>query len=109
MGRKETEEAIEESRKGGLKQFTTVAELMADLNADDENDRQANIAQAIELARRVDAGLEPLMPFDPAQHLTTAEAVAALLANAEATGDVTYIEHAHQIAARARAMHGIAS
>jgi DNA-damage-inducible protein J len=31
----ETVEAIEEARRGGLKSFNTVAELMADLNADD--------------------------------------------------------------------------
>ncbi|HDS8144283.1 TPA: hypothetical protein QHR63_005989 [Klebsiella michiganensis] len=42
-----------------------------------------------------------------AEHLTTAEAVAALLADAEATGDAAYIEHAHQVAARARTMHGL--
>ncbi|EJA9922941.1 transcriptional regulator, partial [Pseudomonas aeruginosa] len=48
-----------------------------------------------------------LTPFDPAEHLTTAEAVTALLADAEATGDAAYIEHAHQVAARARTMHGL--
>lgn len=52
-------------------------------------------------------GREVLTPFDPAEHLTNAEAVAALLADAEATGDPAYIEHAHQVAARARVMHGI--
>jgi DNA-damage-inducible protein J len=31
----ETMEAIEEARRGGLKRFNTVAELMADLHADD--------------------------------------------------------------------------
>ncbi|WP_017160326.1 XRE family transcriptional regulator [Xanthomonas phaseoli] len=35
MGRKETEEAIEEARRGGLKRFYSVAALFADLNADD--------------------------------------------------------------------------
>ena len=73
------------------------------------SERVADIALAIALAHRVDAGLEPLTPFDPAEHLTTAEAVAALLADAKATEDAAYIEHAHQIAARARTMHGIAS
>ena len=71
------------------------------------SERVADIALAIALARRVDAGLDPLTPFDPAEHLTTAEAVAALLADAEATGDAAYIEHAHQVAARARSMHGL--
>ncbi|AYZ81346.1 TPA: XRE family transcriptional regulator [Klebsiella pneumoniae] len=71
------------------------------------SERVADIALAIALARRVDAGLDPLTPFDPAEHLTTAEAVTALLADAEATGDAAYIEHAHQVAARARTMHGL--
>jgi antitoxin ChpS len=71
--------------------------------------RLADVAQAIELARRVDAGLESLTPFDPAEYLTTAEAVATFLADAEATADSAYIEHAHQVAARARTMHNIAS
>jgi DNA-damage-inducible protein J len=31
----ETIEAIEEARRGGLKSFNTIEELMADLNADD--------------------------------------------------------------------------
>jgi hypothetical protein len=59
------------------------------------------------LACRVGAGLEPLTPFDPAEHLTTAEAVAVFLAYAAATADPAYIEHAHHVAARARTMHGL--
>lgn len=35
MGRKETEEVIEEARRGGLKRFDSVEALFADLNADD--------------------------------------------------------------------------
>ncbi|WP_313303507.1 hypothetical protein [Diaphorobacter sp.] len=35
MGRKETEEAIEDARRGGLKRFDPVEALFADLNADD--------------------------------------------------------------------------
>ncbi|MDR0577849.1 MAG: helix-turn-helix domain-containing protein [Candidatus Accumulibacter sp.] len=35
MGKKETEEAIEEARRGGLKRFDSVEALFADLNADD--------------------------------------------------------------------------
>ena len=85
-----------------------VRSTMAGLNAYGESGRQADIARAIELARRIDEGLEPLAPFDPAEFLTTAEAVAAFLADAEATADPDYIEHAHQVAARARTMHGIA-
>ncbi|GAB6047689.1 hypothetical protein JCM19379_15130 [Methyloparacoccus murrellii] len=52
-------------------------------------------------------GREVLTPFDPAEHLTNAEAVAAVLADAEATGDLAYIEHAREVATRARTMHGI--
>ncbi len=36
MGRKETEEAIADSRAGRVTRFGSVAELMADLNADDQ-------------------------------------------------------------------------
>lgn len=32
---------------------------------------------------------------------------AAILADAEATADPAYIEHAHQVAARARTIHGL--
>ncbi|WP_045764473.1 transcriptional regulator [Xanthomonas albilineans] len=84
-----------------------VRRTLAELNAADEHRRQADITQAIELARRVDAGLEPLTPFDPAEYLTSSEAVAAFLADAEATADPAYIEHARALAVRARAMHGI--
>lgn len=44
-----------------------------------------------------------LLPED----LQTAEAIAAFLAHAEATADPAYIEHAREVAARARAMHGL--
>ena len=71
MGRKKTEEAIEEARRGGLKQFDSVEALFADLNADDQ-----------------------VTPLDPAEALTTAEAVAAFLADAEATADPACIQHA---------------
>ena len=46
-----------------------------------------------------------LLPED----LQTAEAIAAFQAHAEASGDLDYIEHAREVAARARTMHGIAS
>ena len=48
-----------------------------------------------------------LTPFDPSEELTTTEAISAFLAEAEATADPAYIEHAREVAARARAMHGI--
>ena len=44
-----------------------------------------------------------LLPED----LQTVEAIAAFLVDAEATADPAYIEHAREVAARARAMHGI--
>lgn len=46
-----------------------------------------------------------LLPED----LQTAEAIAAFLAHAETSDDLDYIEHAREVAARARTMHGIAS
>ena len=48
-----------------------------------------------------------LTPFDPAETLTSAEAISTFLAQAEATADPAYIEHAQAVAARAKAMHGI--
>ncbi|HDT5863672.1 TPA: transcriptional regulator [Pseudomonas aeruginosa] len=44
-----------------------------------------------------------LLPED----LQTAEAIAAFLADAEATADPAYIQHAREVAAQARAMHGL--
>jgi hypothetical protein len=44
-----------------------------------------------------------LLPED----LQTAEAIAAFLAHAEASGDLDYIEHARKVAAQAKAMHGL--
>ena len=44
-----------------------------------------------------------LLPED----LQTVEALAAFLADAEATADPAYIQHAREVAARARVMHGI--
>ena len=40
MDRKETEEALEEARRGGLKPFDSVEALFADLNAEDTPDVQ---------------------------------------------------------------------
>ena len=53
------------------------------------------------------ASREMLTPFDPAEWLTSAGALAAFLADAEATADPAYIENAHQVAARARTIHGL--
>ena len=60
------------------------------------------------------AALQPLQSirFDGVQRgelaqLTSAEAVSTFLAEAEATADPAYIEHAQAVAARAKAMHGI--
>jgi len=52
-------------------------------------------------------GREVLTPFDPAECLTSVEAIAFFLEEAEATGDPAYVEHAREVAARARAMHGL--
>lgn len=90
MGRKETEEAIADCRAGRVSgRFASVDELMADLNSDDAPDG------------------EVLTPYDPAEDLRTAEAIALFLAEAEKAGDPAYIEHAREVATRAKAMHGI--
>ena len=44
-----------------------------------------------------------LLPED----LQTAEAIAAFLADAETTADPAYIQHAREVTAQARAMHGL--
>ncbi len=103
MGRKETEEAIADCRAGRVTRFGSVDELLADLKAGEyplpPSEREWVNAPAV--------GREPLTPYDPAEPLTTADAVAAFLADAEATADPAYIEHAREVAARARTMHGI--
>lgn len=90
MGRKETEDAIADSRAGRVTRVGSVAELLAELNADDDK-----------------PGGEMLTPFDPAEALTTAEAISAFLAKAETMADPAYIEHARAVAARAKVMHSI--
>lgn len=151
MGKKETEEAIADSRAGRVAgRLGSVDELLADLKADDTPENlenwlhekagpahdalKADPARAVspdrvrytldELVAQCDpsaeltpqerewldapaVGRELLAPYDPAETLTTAEAVAAFLVDAEATADPAYIEHAREVAARARAMHGI--
>lgn len=76
------------------------------LNSILENGDQGELLIALRQMTKA-AGREMLTPFDPAEWLTSAEAVAAFLAAAEATADPPYIEHAREVAARARAMHGL--
>ncbi len=90
MGRKRTEEAIADSRAGRVTRAGSVADLLAELNVDDDKPRD-----------------EMLTPFDPAEALTTAEAISAFLAEAEITADPAYIERARAVTVRAKALHGI--
>lgn len=46
---------------------------------------------------------DQLHPYDPADSLTTTEAITAFLADAEQTGDAAYIAQAQAVAERARA------
>ena len=101
MGKKETEEAIADSRAGRVSRVGSVDELLADLNAGDDSATRPTMAELLaasdysqpqppEEREWVDApavGREPLTPFDPAEALTTAEAISAFLAEAEAAGD----------------------
>lgn len=84
----------------------SMAELVRELLAQCDPSAEPT-AEDREWDNMPDVGREVLTPFDPAEALTTAEAVAAFLADAEATGDPAYIEHAHQVAARARTMYGL--
>lgn len=52
-------------------------------------------------------GREVLTPFDPAECLDSAEAIAFFLEEAKATGNPDFVVHAHEIAGRARTMHGL--
>ncbi len=52
--------------------------------------------------------IEKLTTFDPAELLTSDEAVAAFMADAFESGDAGYVAHALGIVARARGMAGIA-
>lgn len=120
MGKKETEEAISDSRTGRVSRVGSVDKLLADLKADDGSTTGHTMAELLaasdysqpqppEEREWVDApavGRE-LTPFDPAETLTSAEAISTFLAEAEATADPAYIEHAQAVAARAKAMHGI--
>ena len=51
---------------------------------------------------------EKLMTFDPAELLTSDEAIAAFMADAFESGDAGYIAHALGVVARARGMTEIA-
>ncbi|HXP98237.1 MAG TPA: addiction module antidote protein [Telmatospirillum sp.] len=51
---------------------------------------------------------EKLTTFDPAELLTSDEAVAAFMADAFESGDAGYVAHALGVVARARGMAGIA-
>ena len=108
MGRKETKEAIADSRAGRVTRIGSVSELLAELNADDV------------LAEAAAAGEYPLPPEQrewidaPAvgrelllEDLQSAEAIHTYLAHAEASGDAAYIEHAREIAAQAKIRYRI--
>jgi hypothetical protein len=112
MGRKETEEAIADSRAGRVTRIGSVAELLVELNADDVLAEAAAAAAA--------AGEYPLPPEQrewidaPAvgrellvEDLQSAEAIHAYLAQAKDTGDTAHIDHAHKIAAQAKIRYGI--
>ncbi len=108
MGKKDTEEALADSRADRVTRVGSVTELLVELNADDvlaEAEAAGGYPLPPEEREWVDApavGRE-LLPED----LQTAGAIAAFLAHAEASGDLDYIEHAREVAAQARAMHGL--
>ncbi len=53
--------------------------------------------------------MEKILPFDPAEGLNSAEAMAVFMSEAFETGDATYIAHALGVVARAKGMAQIAS
>jgi DNA-binding phage protein len=65
--------------------------------------RNRDIAKAIEIARLVDAGLEPLSPYDTADYLKTEGDIAAYLNAVMEDGDPELIAAALGDVARARA------
>ncbi len=148
--------AMEDARAGRVTRVGSVAELFAELNADDTPEAHegppmtdpksleswlhktagpAHDALKADPTRAVAPDQvrhtldELLAQCDPSAELTaqerewldapavgrellpedlqTAEAIAAFLAHAEATADPAYVQHAREVAARARAMHGI--
>ena len=48
---------------------------------------------------------ELLTPYDPAKYLTDDEDIEVFLADAEETGDASYIARAREVAERAKAMN----
>ena len=108
MGRKETEEAIADNRADRVTRAASVTDLLDELNADDvlaEAETAGEYPLAPEEREWVDApavGRELLV-----EDLQSAEAVHAYLAQAEASGDTAYIEHARNIAAQAKIRYGI--
>lgn len=97
MSKKEIEEAIADSRAGRVSRAGSVDKLLADLNAADGSTTRHAMAELLaasdysqpqppEEREWVDAPAvgRVLTPFDPAEALTTAEAVSAFLAEAEA-------------------------
>ena len=92
MSRKDTEEAIADSRAGLVKRVGSVAELLVELNADDvlaEAAADDGYPLPPEQREWVDApavGRELLV-----EDLQSAEAIQAYLAHAKATGEMAYI------------------
>jgi len=108
----------------------TIGLKPAQFDADDGEGKKRNIVEALsmpeiadievefprsrELPRIIDlsddtesagdlVGGERLTPYDPADDLTSEEATAVFLDEAEKTGDPAYIARAHEVAERARA------
>lgn len=52
---------------------------------------------------------EPIYDYDPAQALESPEAIAVFLADAQDTGDATYVAKAMEVVARAKEMAGLAT
>ncbi|HFQ7154308.1 DNA-binding protein [Pseudomonas aeruginosa] len=65
--------------------------------------RERDIACAIEIASRVDAGVEPVSPYDTADYLKSEDDIAAYLDAVMEDRDPVLIEDAQEIVARARA------
>ncbi|KAG1379289.1 hypothetical protein G6F59_018056 [Rhizopus arrhizus] len=104
MGRKETKEAIADSRAGRVPRIGSVSELTAD-----EVHAEAAAAgeyplppEQREWIHAPAVGRELLL-----EDLQSAEAIHAYLAQAKDTGDTAHIDHAHKIAAQAKIRYGI--
>lgn len=98
MDRKETEEAIADSRTVTAdRPRYTMAELLAESDCS-----QPRSAKEREWIDAPSVGRELLV-----EDLQSAEAIHAYLTHAKASGDAAYIEHASQIAAQAKLRYGI--